>query len=87
MAREMMIERALPRGLSGQDIPMLTLTRTFLNPLPAHSLSHALPQVGDDLELYGMQKDASKTTCTGVEMFKKTLVSADDAARLRENAG
>ena len=31
-------------------------------------------KVGDNLEVCGMRKDPSVTTCTGVEMFKKTLV-------------
>lgn len=40
-------------------------------------------KVGDDLEIAGMKKDAVKTTCTGVEMFKKTL----DRGEAGDNVG
>ncbi|OOE42099.1 translation elongation factor Tu, partial [Salinivibrio kushneri] len=38
--------------------------------------------VGDDVEIVGM-KDTAKTTCTGVEMFRKLL----DEGRAGENVG
>ncbi|OOF30765.1 EF-Tu/IF-2/RF-3 family GTPase, partial [Salinivibrio costicola] len=38
--------------------------------------------VGDDVEIVGM-KDTTKTTCTGVEMFRKLL----DEGRAGENVG
>jgi len=39
--------------------------------------------IGDEVEIVGMQKDAIKTTCTGVEMFKKSL----DQGEAGDNVG
>jgi elongation factor Tu len=39
--------------------------------------------VGDELEIVGMGEEIGKTTCTGVEMFQKTL----DEGRAGENVG
>ena len=39
-------------------------------------------RTGDELEIVGI-KEATKTTCTGVEMFRKTL----DEGRAGENCG
>ena len=49
-----------------------------------HSRGRLFPQVGDDLEIYGMRKDPLKTTCTGVEMFKKTLDQGQAGAWQKE---
>ena len=40
-------------------------------------------KVGDEIELAGMAKDPVKTTCTGVEMFKKSL----DRGEAGDNVG
>ena len=40
-------------------------------------------RVGDELEIVGMSDEIGKTTCTGVEMFQKTL----DEGRAGENVG
>ena len=40
-------------------------------------------KVGDELEVNGLRKDPLKTTCTGVEMFKKTL----DRGEAGDNVG
>ena len=40
-------------------------------------------KVGDEIELAGMTKDPVKTTCTGVEMFKKSL----DRGEAGDNVG
>ena len=40
-------------------------------------------KIGDELEIVGLRKDALKTTCTGVEMFKKTL----DRGEAGDNVG
>lgn len=39
--------------------------------------------MGDELEIAGLRKDPLKTTCTGVEMFKKTL----DRGEAGDNVG
>lgn len=40
-------------------------------------------KVGEDVEVVGLRKDAVKSTCTGVEMFKKTL----DRGEAGDNVG
>lgn len=40
-------------------------------------------KVGEELEVVGLRPDAQKTTCTGVEMFKKTL----DRGEAGDNVG
>jgi len=40
-------------------------------------------KVGEEIELAGLRKDSVKTTCTGVEMFKKTL----DRGQAGDNVG
>ena len=45
-------------------------------------VERGIVKTGDDLEIVGI-KDTSKTTCTGVEMFRKTL----DEGRAGENCG
>jgi elongation factor Tu len=40
-------------------------------------------KVGDDIEIAGLRKDSIKSTCTGVEMFKKTL----DRGEAGDNVG
>ena len=44
-------------------------------------------KVGDNLEVCGMRKDPSVTTCTGVEMFKKTLVRRRGSCRRCRHCG
>ena len=45
-------------------------------------VERGIVKTGDDLEIVGI-KDTTKTTCTGVEMFRKTL----DEGRAGENCG
>ena len=45
-------------------------------------VERGIVKTGDELEIVGI-KDTAKTTCTGVEMFRKTL----DAGRAGENCG
>ncbi len=45
-------------------------------------VERGIVKTGDDLEIVGI-KDTAKTTCTGVEMFRKTL----DEGRAGENCG
>ena len=45
-------------------------------------IERGIVRTGDDLEIVGI-KETSKTTCTGVEMFRKTL----DEGRAGENCG
>ena len=45
-------------------------------------MSRGIVKVGDEIEIVGV-KDTAKTTCTGVEMFRKLL----DEGRAGENVG
>ena len=45
-------------------------------------VERGIVKTGDELEIVGI-KETSKTTCTGVEMFRKTL----DEGRAGENCG
>jgi elongation factor Tu len=46
-------------------------------------VERGIVKVGDSLDIVGMQEDIGKTTCTGVEMFQKTL----DEGQAGENVG
>ncbi|MBL6720963.1 MAG: elongation factor Tu [Planctomycetes bacterium] len=46
-------------------------------------VERGIVRVGDELEIVGMSDEIGKTTCTGVEMFQKTL----DEGRAGENVG
>ena len=46
-------------------------------------VERGIVNVGDELEIVGMGEEIGKTTCTGVEMFQKTL----DEGRAGENVG
>ena len=46
-------------------------------------VEHGIVKVGDSLEIVGMNDEIGKTTCTGVEMFQKTL----DEGQAGDNVG
>ncbi len=46
-------------------------------------IERGIVKVGDSLDIVGMQEEIGKTTCTGVEMFQKTL----DEGQAGENVG
>ncbi|MGE3163334.1 MAG: elongation factor Tu [Planctomycetota bacterium] len=46
-------------------------------------VERGIVKVGDELEIVGLSKEIRKTTCTGVEMFNKTL----DEGRAGDNTG
>jgi elongation factor Tu len=46
-------------------------------------IERGIVKVGDSLEIVGMKTEISKTTCTGVEMFQKTL----DEGQAGDNVG
>jgi len=46
-------------------------------------IERGIVKVGDTLDIVGMQEEIGKTTCTGVEMFQKTL----DEGQAGENVG
>ena len=46
-------------------------------------VERGIVRMGDKLEIVGMQEEVGETTCTGVEMFQKTL----DEGRAGENVG
>ena len=46
-------------------------------------IEQGVVKVGDPLEIVGLQKETKKTTCTGVEMFNKTL----DQGEAGDNVG
>ena len=46
-------------------------------------VERGIVKTGDALEIVGMREEIGKTTCTGVEMFQKTL----DEGRAGENVG
>jgi elongation factor Tu len=46
-------------------------------------IERGLVKVGDEVEIVGLEDESTKTTCTGVEMFNKTL----DEGRAGDNVG
>jgi elongation factor Tu len=46
-------------------------------------IERGIVRVGDTLEVIGLTKEPAKTTCTGVEMFNKTL----DSGQAGDNVG
>ena len=46
-------------------------------------IERGIVRIGDEVEIVGLTKESSKTTCTGVEMFNKTL----DEGQAGDNVG
>jgi len=75
--------------------PVRILDKPFVMPIEGvHSIpgrgtvatgrvEQGVVKVGDNLEIYGLKPDSTPTTCTGVEMFKKSL----DQGQAGDNLG
>ena len=71
-----MFRKLLDQGQAGDNVGLL------LRGTKREDVERGIIKVGDEMEIVGM-KDTMKTTCTGVEMFRKLL----DEGRAGENVG
>merc|ERR1711939_1256923 len=89
MGTELMaaVDSYIPQPERDKDKPFLmpiedVFTITGRGTVVTGRVERGIVRTGDELEIVGI-KETSKTTCTGVEMFRKTL----DEGRAGENVG
>ena len=78
----------IPTPVRDTDKPFLmpvedAMTITGRGTVATGRIETGVVHVGDELQIVGLDSDGKKTTCTGVEMFRKTL----DAGEAGDNVG
>ncbi|MFV0413981.1 MAG: elongation factor Tu [Oscillospiraceae bacterium] len=82
------VDEYIPTPERKEDLPFLmpvedTMTITGRGTVATGRVERGTVKVGEEVELVGLKDAASKTTITGLEMFRKTL----DDARAGDNVG
>ncbi len=82
------VDEWIPTPVRDNDKPFLmpvedAMTITGRGTVATGRIETGVVHVGDELQIVGLDSDGKKTTCTGVEMFRKTL----DEGEAGDNVG
>ena len=82
------VDEWIPTPVRDTDKPLLmpvedAMTITGRGTVATGRIETGVVHVGDELQIVGLDSDGKKTTCTGVEMFRKTL----DEGEAGDNVG
>ncbi|MEE1347187.1 MAG: EF-Tu/IF-2/RF-3 family GTPase, partial [Bacteroidales bacterium] len=82
------VDEWIPTPVRDTDKPFLmpvedAMTITGRGTVATGRIETGVVHVGDELQIVGLDSDGKKTTCTGVEMFRKTL----DEGEAGDNVG
>ncbi len=82
------LDTYIPTPQRAQDKPFLMSVEDVFSikgrgTVATGRIERGIVKVGDEVEIVGLRKDSRKTTCTGVEMFNKTL----DRGEAGDNVG